>query len=313
MPRLSVLMPVYNAEKFLSEAIESILNQSFEDFEFIIIDDCSTDSSSKIIHSYNDGRIRYFRNEQNMGITPTLNRGIKLANCELIARMDADDISHPTRFVRQLDFIDKNPDGVLYSCATNVITEDKKLIYYDNHDPRYYYYNQIFYSWIYHPTVIFRKWAVEEVGMYTTPYTEDFELFWQLTRKYKHYNQKEILLDYRVTSQSLHLVTKKDENANAFREQTLRNIRYYAGENYSILDHYLKCFQNNFEPLLQKNSITEVVKCIKEVDKLTPYILQKYRRHKMGCLFKKTKYCNLFHETFPNPQVFLPFTPYRIL
>ena len=97
MARLSVLMPVYNAEKFLAEAIDSILQQSFSDFEFIIIDDCSTDSSVAIIESYKDVRIRLYRNDSNSGISYSLNRGIELATTELIARMDADDVSYPQR------------------------------------------------------------------------------------------------------------------------------------------------------------------------------------------------------------------------
>src|SRR5215212_7675082 len=101
MPALSVLMPVYNAEKFLREAIDSILSQSFTDFEFIIINDGSTDSSCDIIRSYEDKRIVFVENEKNLGITATLNKGIKLAACELIARMDSDDISYPERLQKQ--------------------------------------------------------------------------------------------------------------------------------------------------------------------------------------------------------------------
>src|SRR5690242_19294735 len=94
-PLVTVLMPVYNAEKYLAEAIDSILQQTLTNFEFIIIDDGSSDRSISIIQSYNDPRIRFIRNEQNMGISKTLNRGIEMAAAELIARMDADDISYP--------------------------------------------------------------------------------------------------------------------------------------------------------------------------------------------------------------------------
>ncbi len=100
-PHLTVLMPVYNAEKFLGEAIESILNQTFTDFEFLIIDDGSTDSTIKIIESYTDSRIRLFKNQENLGISATLNKGIEMASTELIARMDADDISYSSRIQKQ--------------------------------------------------------------------------------------------------------------------------------------------------------------------------------------------------------------------
>lgn len=107
MPKLSVLTPVYNAERFLIKAIDSILEQTFTDFEFLIIDDCSNDNSTHIIQSYTDCRIRYYRNEKNLGISASLNKGIELAKSEWIARMDADDISFPNRFLSQLNFIEK--------------------------------------------------------------------------------------------------------------------------------------------------------------------------------------------------------------
>ena len=91
-------MSVYNAAKYLREAVESILNQTFSDFEFIIIDDKSTDDSLNILLSYNDPRIVLILNNENVGLTKNLNIGIKKARGEFIARMDADDISIPTRF-----------------------------------------------------------------------------------------------------------------------------------------------------------------------------------------------------------------------
>ena len=98
MPIISVVMPVYNAESFLEEAINSILRQTFYDFEFIIINDGSTDKTEEIILSYKDSRILYQKNEKNSGIVYTLNKGFSIASGMYIARMDADDISHNDRF-----------------------------------------------------------------------------------------------------------------------------------------------------------------------------------------------------------------------
>ncbi len=109
-PRVTVLMSVYNGEKYLREAIDSILNQTFKDFEFLIIDDGSTDSSADIIRSYTDFRIRLIQNEKNIGLTRSLNKGLKLAKGEYIARMDVDDISLPIRFEKQVSFLDKYED-----------------------------------------------------------------------------------------------------------------------------------------------------------------------------------------------------------
>ncbi len=144
MPELSVVMPVYNASRFLKEAIESILQQTFTDFEFIIIDDCSTDNSVAIIKSYKDDRIQLYFNDKNSGISYTLNKGIKLANAEWIARMDSDDISYPERLQKQHDFILQHPDGDLFSCWVNVVDQDKKFIRQDLFESRFYYYNLYF-------------------------------------------------------------------------------------------------------------------------------------------------------------------------
>lgn len=109
-PRVTVLMSVYNGEKFLREAIDSILDQTFSDFEFVIYDDCSTDSSAQIIRSYSDDRIVYRRNEVNVGLTKNLADGVVRARGEYIARMDADDISYPDRLSKQVEWMDAHKD-----------------------------------------------------------------------------------------------------------------------------------------------------------------------------------------------------------
>ena len=115
--KMSVIMPVYNGEKYLKEAIDSILNQTFSDFEFIIVNDCSSDNTEDIIKSYKDNRIVYLKNEENSGVATTLNRGLDIAKGEYIARMDADDISLPKRFEKQVDFMDKNKNCII--CGSN--------------------------------------------------------------------------------------------------------------------------------------------------------------------------------------------------
>jgi len=275
MPKVSVLMPVYNSEKFLNEAIDSILQQTFTDFEFIIIDDCSTDSSVAIVKSYHDSRIIFHQNPSNLGISPTLNRGIGLAATELIARMDADDISYPQRLQTQFDYLTAHPECAMVSTAARMVAEDGSAIRIDEFNSAFYYYNLTFSCWIYHPTVMYRKQAVQQVGMYTVPYAEDFELWWQLSRQFIITNLPEVLLDYRVTTQSLHQVQKKDEYDQAQREQLLRNIRYYAGQDYCISDNQLECLQHNFRPLLKENSVWSVVDCISKLDFISSKILTK--------------------------------------
>lgn len=116
LPKITVFMPVYNGEKYLREAIESILSQTFTDFEFLIINDGSTDKSVEIIKSYNDKRIRLIDNQQNLGLAKVCNLGMSLANGEYVARMDCDDISVKTRLAKQTKFMDMH--GEVGICGT---------------------------------------------------------------------------------------------------------------------------------------------------------------------------------------------------
>src|SRR4030067_2802339 len=111
-PKVTVLMSVYNGEKYLEKAINSILNQTFTDFEFLIVNDGSTDGSVKIIESYNDHRIRLVHNEANIGLINSLNKGLDLAQGEYVARMDCDDISLTERLPKKVSFLEKKT-GIL--------------------------------------------------------------------------------------------------------------------------------------------------------------------------------------------------------
>jgi len=138
-PKISMIMPVYNAEKFLDENINAILSQGFEDFEFIMIDDKSKDQSWSIIKKYakKDKRIIPLRNEKNLGCVNTRNRGLKVARGEYIAVMDPDDVSLKNRFKLQVDYLDKYPEIFLVGGSAIVINEEGKrlgiLSKYDNH------------------------------------------------------------------------------------------------------------------------------------------------------------------------------------
>lgn len=123
-PLISVLMPAYNAEKYIKEAIESILNQTFSNFEFIIIDDGSIDATEEIIKSFKDSCIVYIKNEKNLGLIKTLNKGISIARGEFIARMDSDDISMPQRFELQLDVFKKYKGVDIVNVALKKMSED---------------------------------------------------------------------------------------------------------------------------------------------------------------------------------------------
>lgn len=122
-PLVSVIMPVYNAEAYVAETIKSILNQSFTDFEFLILNDGSTDNSGQIIQSFSDPRIRYLTQE-NSGIVDSLNRLVQEARGTFWARMDADDLAHPDRLKKQVEWLIDHPDDVMVCCVTDWIDEN---------------------------------------------------------------------------------------------------------------------------------------------------------------------------------------------
>ena len=127
MPKVSVLMPVYKTdENYLREAIESILSQTFEDFEFLILDDCPEDDREEIIKSYKDKRIKYYKNEKNLGITPSRNKLIDMAKGEYLAIFDHDDISLPTRLEKQVAYLDEHPECGVVGCKTQRMSNGKQ-------------------------------------------------------------------------------------------------------------------------------------------------------------------------------------------
>lgn len=122
-PLVTVLMPAYNAGNYIAEAIDSILDQTYADFEFLIINDGSTDNTLQVIQQYNDPRIRVI-NQRNKGLIDTLNEGIEIAQGSIIARMDADDICFPARLQKQLDFLQANPDHIMVGAEADVMDKD---------------------------------------------------------------------------------------------------------------------------------------------------------------------------------------------
>ena len=119
---VSIIMSVYNDEKYLNEALDSIFAQTIQNFELIIIDDCSTDDTVKIIESYHDKRIRLMVNDKNEGLTKNLNKALKYVRGKYIARMDGDDRSRPQRFEKQIEFLEENQDLMLISCRTHMLS-----------------------------------------------------------------------------------------------------------------------------------------------------------------------------------------------
>jgi glycosyltransferase involved in cell wall biosynthesis len=201
-PTISVLIPVYNAEGFIASAVQSILDQTFGDFELIIINDGSTDRSAAILAELKDPRIKLI-SRPNTGYVIALNEALALARGEFIARMDADDLSLPTRFEKQIAYLRDNPDCVLL--GTNVAQMDVASCVIGPMSDIAFGHDQINHAllrrgWpIVHPSVMIRADAMRKVGGYVVEYcpNEDHDLFLKLGEVGRLENLPEILVQYR--------------------------------------------------------------------------------------------------------------------
>jgi len=202
--KVTVLMPVYNAERYLKPAIDSILAQTYEDFEFLIINDGSADSSRKIVESYGDSRIKLVDNPSNMGLPRTLNRGLSLATGELIARQDADDVSHRERLSRQAEFLDAHTDVVLVGSRARIIDEagrDTGLRLDCCCEYESIRWDLLFDNSFVHTAVMFRRAVIaNELGGYDESfrYNEDYDLWSRVSYSHRVENLARVLVDYRV-------------------------------------------------------------------------------------------------------------------
>lgn len=210
LPKISVIMSVYNGERYLSDAVESILNQSFRDFEFIIIDDCSTDNSYDLLEKFanNDSRIKIIRKEKNIGVKgfiENLNIGLDKALGKYIARMDQDDISHPNRFKKQIDFLENNKDVFIVGCQLQLIDEENKetgMLIAPTADAEIKKAMPKKIS-LYHPVIMFRN-GFNIRYRDKMLYCEDYDLYLRLmTSDFKMANIDEPLLRYRIHGESI--------------------------------------------------------------------------------------------------------------
>lgn len=209
-PAISIVLPAYNCGDFLTLCLDSLLQQTFTDFELIIINDGSTDSTEKIIRTYADPRIRYIKNETNVGLITTLNKGIGLAKGKYIARMDADDICQPERLSKQKAWLDANPKVDVVGCHIALINqagEDAGSWQDDLDTPNAETLKakmaQV--NCLAHPTVMLREEIAKAYGYnFYQQHTEDYDLWLRLLADGKVIDKiPEKLLLYRVHDQSI--------------------------------------------------------------------------------------------------------------
>ena len=225
-------MAVHNGEKYIRQALESILNQSYSDFQFIIIDDGSSDETSVIVKSYRDTRIMLIHNKINLGLSRSLNIGLSYTNSQFIARMDADDISYPDRFEKQMTFMINNPQLGALGSSYKVIDE-KGLVIEHHKQP----YNDLSIRWqllfnnaFCHSSLMIRKRFLDQIGGNYDNLTsaQDFSLVSRLVKVSKLANLPDFLVMWRKSEQQISSSRKTEQELMA-SEISMKNINELMG------------------------------------------------------------------------------------
>jgi len=242
-PKISVVMPVYNEEKFLDESIQSILNQTFKDFEFIIINDASIDNSLKIIKKYKDKRIKLINNKKNQGFSNSTNFGLRVAKGKYIANLCADDISHSKRLEKQFNYLEKNLHIFLVGSSAIYIDENgeeiRRFRKYDDYEML---------AWrlpkscsIIHPSIMFHN-----KGFFYDKFfrgATDYNFYLNLLTKGKNLtNLPEFLIKYRVHKGAMSVYNKKEQEffANEARRKNIFKGKFKLKFLFKLFSHHIK-------------------------------------------------------------------------
>jgi hypothetical protein len=220
-PMISVILSVRNGEPYLKQAIDSILAQSFEGFELIVVDNHSTDDSPHIVESYDDERIILTKPEEPLHLAQALNHAAGMARGEFVARMDADDISHPSRFEKQVAYLKEHPEvGILGSQICPIDADGEPITggQYNKPESHADIACSLFFGCaLWHPTVMLRKSVIDELGWYSSPTiagreeysTEDYDLWCRAIEHTQIHNLAEKLLDYRIHAENHSLASSR--------------------------------------------------------------------------------------------------------
>jgi hypothetical protein len=237
-PCVSVLLPVYNDAQYVRASIESILKQTFTDFELIIVDDGSTDESLRIISQYRDARVRIIQSQCNLGLAPSLNLAIAASRGEYLARQDADDISLPHRFARQTEFLDTHPAVGVVGSRAIAIDEDGKELHLIQTSCRDYEikWDLLFFCPFIHSSVMVRRSVLNQSGTYTEDpeiaraFVEDYDLWSRINRIAMSANIPEPLQKYRYRKKPTSASARaRAENERQQDKISQRNICWVLG------------------------------------------------------------------------------------
>jgi len=271
-PAVSILMPVYNGQPYLRNALDTLIGQTFQDFELVVVDDDSTDETCRILETYarNDARIMLLRNEQNFGVAASLNRGLQICRAPLVARADADDIFMPDRLGKQFTYMSQNPNvGVVGSAYQEidengqtrkdceVVTEDRHLKF------------KLLFGCIYiHPTTMFRRNLVLNAGGYDEKNfgrgPEDYDLWARLIDVTRFGNINEPLVKYRVYSNSV-IGNFDNKRWRQYFSVTRRLLSKYTGRSLSIEEAMAAAMLHGWAAKMDKQSITTGIDLLHEI------------------------------------------------
>lgn len=286
--KISVVMSVYNGEKYLAEAIDSILAQTYKDFEFIIVNDCSKDNSLEIIKKYSDSRIVLINNEKNLGLTKSLNLAIEKAQGDYIARMDADDISLPNRFEIQMEEFHKIPNLTL--CGTWAVQINEKgeetgeiTPVISNAEITA---SMIFYNQFVHSTVIFNKKNFFEAGGYNEEIIkgQDYNLWLQFIKNgYELKNIDKLLVKYRDHVENISKTNSSSQNQFAVISiKDFIKTMLQVDINEKEINSYREIILNH-----KKVSLIDFLSTMKSLNKIRQSFMKKFQNEESISYFNK--------------------------
>ena len=240
MPKVSVLMPVYNGEKYISQAINSVLSQSFTDFELIVIDDGSTDKSAEIVGSYSDKRIRYVANQTNLGLAGARNRAIEISDGDYLAWLDCDDISLPERLRKQVSLLDEHPNIGLCGTWVRTLGLDSEKFWRYASDPGFVRARMLFDDPIATSAAMVRRRCLSGEDLCFDarfPPAEDYELWERISRTSAVCNISEVLTLYRIHPNQISAIRHEQQRKSVWKIQSrlLHQLHIYPTDEEKLL------------------------------------------------------------------------------
>lgn len=238
-PLVSVVMPAFNAELYILDSVSSVLNQSFEDFELIVVDDNSTDQTLSLICEVaeKDPRVKVYGNRNPKGVAGAINTGIEVAKGKFIARADADDINRPYRLKMQVEYMQANNDCAILGGGYAPFNEQgHRCNIFHPSDGLEIAFKFIVNSFFCHPTVMIRKSVFDYVGCYPYVEAEDYAFFSNIVRKFQCHNLRVILIDYRESLQNRSFSARSKIEESVYLKSK-ENFKYYGGDE-SLFDEY---------------------------------------------------------------------------